>query len=173
MEGRAGRVEGRSHRPGNVNELIARAITWTGIAWMVIDTSFTISRAFDVFQVPSFFVKVVLAIGMGVACGAAQKALFEVLVNSSKRNEFLAWWNSGVLGKVFVVGFCIFIFGLIHFSWLATGASISVGKGAFAIPNFGIKDLAPITTYFSGVLAGLVVAFMDEMLFLIATILKD
>lgn len=170
MEGRAG---GRSHRPSNVNEIIARAITWTGVSWMIIDTSFTISRAFDVFNAGNFFIKLVLATGMGIACGAAQKGLFEVLVNSSKRESFLAWWNGGILGKIFVFGVCSFVFGCIHFSWLATANSIGVGKGAFSIPNFGVKDLVPMTSYLSGILAGLVVGFMDEMLFLIATLLKD
>lgn len=169
MEGRVG----KSHRPDSINSLMARVIVWTGFLWMVLDTSFTISRAFDSFRVPNFFVRLALAICMGVACAASQKAVFEIFINREKREQFRSWWETGIAGKVFVLLLSIVVFGFIHFSWMATSKSIGIAKGTFAIPNFGVKDIAFLTTYLSGILAGIVGAFMDEALFLAAQILKD
>lgn len=164
----------RGYRPEEVNNVIATTVTWTGCVWMVIDTSFTISRAFDTFKPPNFFVRLAVACVFGVASFLSQKAVFEVLVSSSKREQWVMnSWNAGIIGRVFMGVMCAVVVYFIHFSFMATGNSIGISGGAMAIPNFGIKDLATTTTYLSSILAGIIGAFLDEMLFFFGRILKD
>ena len=56
--------------------------------------------------------------------------------------------------------------------WMATGNSLGMTKGVFAIPNFGQKELIDISTYITSIFSGLFIAFIDEILFLFATILE-
>jgi hypothetical protein len=95
------------------------------------------------------------------------------LLDSQKRKEWVITpFNDGILPKIFllvVAGLGVY---LIHFSWMATGNSLGMTKGVFAIPNFGQKELADASTYITSIFSGLFIAFIDEILFLFATILE-
>jgi hypothetical protein len=162
-----------SHRPDFINNLFPVIITWVATGWMVLDSSFTISRAFDAFKPPNFFLRLFVAVAFGVSCAFAQKVLFELLVNSEKRKEWVITpFESGILPKIFLITVAAFAVYLIHFSWMATGNSLGMTKGVFAVPNFGQKELVSASTYITSIFSGLFIAFIDEILFLFATILE-
>lgn len=162
-----------SHRPDFINNLFPVIITWVATGWMILDSSFTISRAFDAFKPPNFFLRLFVAVAFGVSCAFAQKVLFELLVDSDKRKQWLITpFESGILPKLFLIIVAGLAVYLIHFSWMATGNSLGMTKGVFAIPNFGQKDLESISTYITSIFSGLFIAFIDEILFLFATILE-
>lgn len=170
MESRAG----KSYRPEHITNWLLAIITWTATGWMILDTSFTIARAYDAFRPPNTLVRIFVAIAFGCACGFAQKVLFEVFVHSHKRKAWvLSSWNDGVMGKIFIFLVCSTAIYLIHFSWMATGNSLGITKGTFAIPNMGVKELASTAIYLTNIVSGLFIAFIDEILFLFAQILKD
>lgn len=164
-----------SHRPKSISNNFAALMVGVGVGFMALDTFFTVKKGIKVFDTKDFLINISVAILWGAFCAGVQKGLFSIFVDKKRRNQFNQMWDSGPLGKAAVIMLGCVAAVAIHFSFTSTtqGLGITAKSLGINLPGQEFAASVGLIQLFLTGFVGLMVAFIDEICFMISEVIKD
>jgi len=164
-----------SFRPSTISENLATAAIIIGVGFMAVDTFCTVKKGLGVFNSGDFLVNFVAAFLWGGFCAVVQKAVFSVLINPESKSTFDKMWHSGIIGKAVLFTLTCVAIAAIHFSFTSTSQTLGINASRLGISlpeQQSTASLGIVIQFLIGAFVGFMVAFIDEICFLCARIIK-
>lgn len=164
-----------SHRPATISNNLSTLAVVIGVGFMAVDTFCTVKKGLGVFNSGDFLVNIIVALLWAGFCAVVQKAVFSVFVDTQSKNIFDGMWRAGTLGKLALFILTCVGIAAIHFSFSSTSQTLGINASRLGISLPGQESTASlgmIIQFLIGAFVGVMVAFIDEICFLCARIIK-
>lgn len=163
------------HRPTGISHNLSTLAVFIGVGFMAVDTFCTVKKGLGVFNSGDFLVNIIVALLWAGFCAVVQKAVFSVFIDPQSKSIFDRMWQGGAIGKLALFILTCIGIAAIHFSFSSTSQTLGINASRLGIELPGQQSaasLGAIIQFLIGAFVGVMVAFIDEICFLCARIIK-
>ncbi len=164
-----------SHRPATISDNLSTLAIVIGVGFMAVDTFCTVKKGLGVFNSGDFLVNIIVALLWAGFCAVVQKAVFSIFIDQQSKVTFDRMWHGGALGKLALFILTCVGIAAIHFSFSSTSQTLGINAARLGISlpvQQSTASLGTVVQFLIGAFVGVMVAFIDEICFLCARIIK-